>query len=581
MLEAIANSWKRRVLVLIVALTISNVGQTASQGEVSSQENGAGDEEVLLLGERMYRKGVLPNGEFMQAVVAGDVRVSGRMFSCAGCHQQSGLGSVESSVISWPVNGKELFIPRRRTGAWNASKSQQGSGATQRWSLPEQYQVEDARPAFNDETLARLLRTGIDPGGKQVRPTMPQYQINDDDMAILIHYLKNLSTAPDPGVDDKVIRFATVVTEGVTDEKRNAMLSVLQNHIDVHNTQTRPHLRRAKKGPFYKTEAYGAYRKFKLDVWELKGPRESWEVQLENHYQTNPVFALLGGIASGSWMPIHQFCEKHKIPSIFPITDRPVVSDSDWYTLYFDKGLYQEGEAAARFLRKAEQGGGNVVQVFKPGSRGEAIAKGFEETWKVLGGTGVINTVIGSTDNVSPQWFSRNISSATDTVLLWLEGNNAEALLQDEVFSKNPLNKLFISSTLLNGEVDFIPEDRRKSVFLTHPHSLPEDFKVKSKVLKRWLKLRGISETNLDIKAKMYFLGWMLPGAIKAMRSEFYRDYFLEAFDMMPDQTYAIATYPRLSFGSGQRYMSKGSYVTQLKNDNSAQLKMIGKWITN
>ncbi|MEZ5476949.1 MAG: c-type cytochrome [Thiolinea sp.] len=202
-------------------------------------------------GETMYRQGLLPNGQHLQAKVAGDVTVNGRMFSCASCHQRSGLGSVEGSVITWPINGKQLFTPRRRTGAWNADKQHQGPG-TQRWTLPEQYQAADVRPAYDDETLTRLIRTGVDASGNRIKQVMPRYDMSDADMAVLINYLKNLSGKFDPGVDDKVIRFATVVTEGVDEAERQAMLSVLQNHITVHNTQTRPHLRRAEKGPFYK-----------------------------------------------------------------------------------------------------------------------------------------------------------------------------------------------------------------------------------------------------------------------------------------------------------------------------------------
>ncbi len=84
-----------------------------------------------------------------------------------------------------------------------------------------------------------------------------------------------------------------------------------------------------------------------------------------------------------------------------------------------------------------------------------------------------------------------------------------------------------------------------------------------------------------QLKAKMYFLGWMLPGAIAAMRSEFYRDYFMEAFDMMPDQDYAIAAYPRLSFGPGQRYAAKGCYITQLSSGDDPQLVKVSDWVVN
>ncbi len=78
----------------------------------------------------------------------------------------------------------------------------------------------------------------------------------------------------------------------------------------------------------------------------------------------------------------------------------------------------------------------------------------------------------------------------------------------------------------------------------------------------------------------MYFLGWMLPGSIKSMRSEFFREYFLEGYDMMIDQDYSIAVYPRLTFGPGQRYASKGCYIAKLVLGPKTELIPVSDWVT-
>jgi hypothetical protein len=530
------------------------------------------------LGERIYRQGIGIDGKPITAVVVGDIPVDGRMFSCVNCHQHSGLGTVEGSVITWPINGKELFVPRRRTGAWSPAAAGRGPGAPERWSLPPQYRVPDARPAYTEQSLAHVLQSGEDPTGRQLNPVMPRYRLNQADMHALIEYLKQLSDDYDPGVDETRLHFATVVTEGVDPQARESMLAVLQAHIDARNTQTRPHLRRATQGPFYKTEKFGAYRKLTLDVWELKGPAQTWDEQLEAYYKGRPVFALLGGIGTGSWEPVHRFCERHEVPSILPITDQPVVSDNNWYTLYFSKGLYQEGEAAARFLRSRLESMDQprILQLYRAGQPGEAAARGFSENWPTTSSPD--DTVSLKLDSVDP---AKALTSHADAeiVLLWLEGDDLDAALSalKEAGDANP--SAFVSSTLLDKDPASLPETLRARVYLTYPYSLPSDNPRRRHIVERWMKGRGIPLTNPEIQSKMYFLGWMLPGVLSYMRSEFYRDYFLEGFDMMTDQDYAIPIYPRLTFGPGQRYAAKGCYIVQVGPGESPQLLPRSHWV--
>jgi hypothetical protein len=116
---------------------------------------------------------------------------------------------------------------------------------------------------------------------------------------------------------------------------------------------------------------------------------------------------------------------------------------------------------------------------------------------------------------------------------------------------------------------------------VTHQYSLPGSNEKRMLVVKRWLEVRNIPITDLRMQAKIYFIGWMLPGAVKHMRSEFFREYFLEKFDLMNDQDYAIAVYPRLTFGPGQRYASKGCYIVQLTRGPDPELVKITDWVVH
>ena len=80
-----------RVLLLIfLCFLIPQSHAAAADGTIPEHLS---HEEALHLGEKMYRDGILPSGEPMQAIVMGDIPVDGRMFTCDDCHQRSGLGS--------------------------------------------------------------------------------------------------------------------------------------------------------------------------------------------------------------------------------------------------------------------------------------------------------------------------------------------------------------------------------------------------------------------------------------------------------------------------------------------------------
>ena len=136
-------------------------------------------------------------------------------------------------------------------------------------------------------------------------------------------------------------------------------------------------------------------------------------------------------------------------------------------------------------------------------------------------------------------------------------------------------------SSVLGERLFSLPDEVRDFTYITHPSSLPEDGKRARMATERWIQAKGLSVTNFETQAKMYFLGWMLSGMVKMMRDDFYRDYFFDLIDMMRDQYYSIAVYPRLSFGPGQRYASKGCYVVQLTPGAEPRLEKRSGWVVH
>ena len=130
------------------------------------------------------------------------------------------------------------------------------------------------RPAYDQQSLARSLREGIDPDGKRLVAPMPRYNLDDAAVAALSAYLEQLSSVPAPGVEPDILHLATVVTPDARPEQADAVVGVLRAWSDSARASGKP---------------------WRLHVWELTGPSATWLAQLEDRYRQQPVFALLSG----------------------------------------------------------------------------------------------------------------------------------------------------------------------------------------------------------------------------------------------------------------------------------------------
>ena len=524
-------------------------------------------DKALALGERMYRLGLLPSGEPMSSVVNNDVPVAGTAFSCSSCHLRAGLGSWEGGIVTLPTNGARLAIPRY----WKFPNL----------SLEERRELKlqnpAARPAYTDETLAHLLRTGRDPNGYDMHSVMPRYDLSDQDMALLINYLRNLSVRPSPGVVSDTLRFATVIAPGVSEEDQQAMLVPLNNYVARHNQFSAGFGNRMYLG-VGGNEMSGAYRKLALSVWRLTGPPETWTLQLEAFLAKEPAFALLGGLAPGEWKPIHDFCERAQLPCLFPITDLPVVSDTDWYTQYFSKGYYQEGQAAARYLHGLEDPtpARKVLQVIQDSPEGKALAQGFRDTWAELGQAAVSETLLPKDKPLAPQALNELLArEKPSTVLLWTGASAFPALAE---LAKGATGA-FLSARLLGRNLTSLPEPVRSQVWITYPYREP-NLEPKHTLYADTL-LGGLEKRNPEtrISTRTYALVQILRQALMDMDRHFYRDNLLDRIGMQRDQI--LPDYLRLSFGPGQRYSSKGCFIMQVGPGASPALIRKSEWVVH
>ncbi len=522
-----------------------------------------GGEEALRLGERIYREGILPSGEPVQAIVQGDTPVDGRAFTCVSCHLRSGLGSIEGRIFTPATDALSLSRPLPRYYNRVAVISE-----------PPQ------RPAYTDTTLAQALRDGFDPTGRPLNLVMPRYLLGDHDLGYLVAYLKTLSATASPGVDATTIRFATVVADDADPVVAEALLRQLERYVAAKNNSS----------TFYLSDLRGSgtaasipstrgvvTMRLALARWPVHGPRAGWRAQLEEHYRREPVFALLGGISGGDWRPVHVFCEENRIPAIFPLTPLPVISDRDWYTLYMSKGYQQEGEAAARYLAETGPAGLAPVQVLRDTLGARALADGFDHAWGEHGHEPADRVVVQVGEDLTGGRLRELLQGRATALLLWAGPASVPALGTLAAATERPA-VVVLSATDLGETLWSLPEKARPFTFVAYPWRLPQD-KQRTGLSKLQQTANGAVGPEQRAAGFALTVTEILTQALMNWRGAYVRDRLLELIGMLPDQ--APLSFERLGFGPDQRYASKGCYIVQLSAGPRPELVRRSDWVTH
>lgn len=543
--------YARAIAALFLALA---AGAAGAADTPSGPEPGMG----------IYRQGMLSSGAALRGRLGNGVELSGADVACAKCHRRSGLGGGEGQRTIRPIAGRLLF---GRPDLLATERALVVSGGAR------------VQPPYTVETLARALREGVDPTGRPLDGLMPRFDMSDEEVAQLAAYLGRLSQASAPGVSDSEIHFATIVAPGVDPLRTQAMLGVLEPFFADKNAGTR---REGARKAIGRERMYRSYRTWVLHVWELEGSPDTWQAQLEARYREQPVFAVLSGIGAGNWRPVHQFCEQAELPCLFPNIDYPVISDSDYASIYFSRGIVLEAEVLAKHLADAGQGNraGPIVQVFRDDAVGRVPAQALRAALRRQGIEDVVDRPVSGESPVSHAFWSKLLSGErVGTLVTWLDERD---LVNLHALGEPPsgLERFYLSGSLVSSPCRILMFDSwLDKVRLTYPFELASRRAQRLSRLDVWLRARNIPLLDERIQANTYFAVTVAGDALAHMEQNFSRDYFIERVEQMTEQSLSSAVYPRLSLGPGQRYASRGSYVVRFSGGGENMLVPVSEWI--
>jgi hypothetical protein len=553
-------------------------------------------------GRRIYLEGILPSGQPLRGVGQAGVTLSGTDAACATCHRRSGYGSSEGPIEVRPITGPALFGDRvapvapaseliqapvlERPMATRAAATPGGAApairpaadaarATAlalRASRAAMFAGNRPRPAYDDTTLARAIREGVDVAGRRMDATMPHFALDAAALASLTAYLRTLSIAASPGVTEDAVHFATVIQPGTDAAQRRALVELLQVFFSDRNRGLRAEARRERTG---QVQLGRTYREWVLHVWELHGPGDTWGAQLEEFNRQQPVFAMVSGLGRESWRPIHDFSERFEVPCILPQADVPVVAGANFYTVYLSQGMTLEAQALARYLRDAGEHG-PVWQVSGRDDASTAAATAFREAWRPTGRGLVERGLQASPDASFWQNLARDACGAT--LVLWL-GPDALAEAQALTAAASTVKAVYLSSSLVADRPTGVVPDAAGRVHLVYPQDLPAAREARLAVVRRWLQNNGIALTDERVQYNAYLAATVLGMLVSHSRDTYSREFLLERIEHRLGTSLELSVYPHLSLGPGQRYASKGSYIVRVDGQGAGQLTALSDWI--
>lgn len=522
--------------------------------------------DLMAAGQRIYEQGLLPSGEPLVGERPGGMRASGREVACVLCHQYSGMGLAEGAVRVPPVSAPALFRNEQPAPVGRAPRRAPGM-------VFKDYHFHE-RPPYDDLSLAQAIRSGRSPTGASFSYLMPRYALAESDMLALLAYLRSLSDAPSPGADARRAHFATVVAPGVDPARREDFLGVLQ--ACFRERQPNP-------GEQPSVAAYDLITQtWQLHVWQLEGPAATWEAQLQSKYAAQPVFALASGLGADEWGPVERFCERERLPCLFPNVEVPGSASGGRYSFYFYKGVLLEAEVAARYLQDRRQPARltRVVQISRPEGSGARAAAALQAAL-ADSGLGLELRSLAGIDAPALQAALAGIGP-TDALVLWLRPADLAAL--SAAVENPPAAGLILASGVLGGQ-ERAPLNAawKRTALLVYPFDPPArwDFRM-SYNLRTWLAEHGLARGDERLQGNTLAACNLLTEGMLRLRGRYLRDYLVEWTENYPTamgNAPAPQAFPRFSIGPGQRFSSKGAYITRFAADAPERLEKVEDWI--
>ena len=518
----------RHSLALITALLALFLGPLQASAGPSPEQS---------WGKLIYQKGTSPTGGEITAIVGAEgVTLPASAVPCASCHGNDGLGRPEGGVLPPDIRWSEL------TKIYG-------------------HVHDDGRrhPAFDEVSLARLLRTGVDPAGNRLDQSMPLYAMSVQDMDSLVAYLRFLETDWDPGIEQDHIQVGTLLPlQGPRGALGKAMAQVMHAYFQEINKNGGVFGRKLE----LLTIPYGSTAQGTLD-------------NLRAAFEQEGIFALVGAYTIGLDDQILELLRQQGAPLVGPFTLNPGDALTYADSFYIYPGFVEQARVLAE-LALQEQGNGGSRLVLT-GPEGERIDRLITQVQQQLpkaepAGYTAVRYPQGELDAAALA--ARLQDEGSDAVLFLGDQAELKALLvaldQRDHSPRIYLLSAFVPRTLFDA-----PEAFHERIFLAYPTLTSDISNAGRAEYQRLAELHALPPEHLQGQIAALAAAKLLVEGLRSAGRTLSRQGLVEGIEAL--YRYDTGLTPPLTYGPNRRIGARGAHVMAvdlIKKSNTP----VGEW---
>ncbi|MNI10728.1 hypothetical protein D3C73_638500 [compost metagenome] len=463
-------------------------------------------------GKRLYREGKSESGEpIMARVGAANMVLPATSLPCANCHGADGLGRPEGGV-------------RPPDLSWSRLTSSHG-----------QQQINGREyPAYTDQTLARAVQEGRDPGNNRLDPAMPRFVLSMSDQRNLTAYLKRLADERDPGLTPDSLHLGTLLPgSGLLAEEGATVAAVLNGSIARIN----------KAGGIHG-------RQLRLTILDPGPDLASAEAALDQLIDQEQVFALIAPLAPALDSQLVARLEKAGIPLIGPVSLQGSAQTS---RQIFEPmpGLREQLFALADYATdslRVLQGPTLITYPDEPGQ--QQAAQNLGQYLHQRGWQNVSVNPYGPTQDQLPLG-SRSV--------FYLGCGEDFTRFAARLETAGQVPYLFATSNQVAGDLLQVPSGFSRRVFLSYPF-VPSDWTQAGRLaLTQVREQQGLGGQHAVLQVGAFSSMLLLSEGMKQAGRDASREKLINALEGLHDFDTGLT--PLISFGPGRRLGLSGAHI--------------------